>query len=76
MAPMYTMDASQISSAGVISRLAALALEVPDARAVELNLSLRNSALSEFVNFGGRLRLNTWNALPHLHGARDLWTYY
>lgn len=69
-------EALVISSAGVISRLAALALEVPDARAVELNLSLRNSALSEFVHFGGRLRLNTWNALPHLHGARDLWTYY
>ena len=25
---------------------------------------------------GGRLRLGSWNALPHLHGARDLWTYY
>ena len=31
-----------LSSGGVISRLAQIALEVPDTRAVELNLSLRN----------------------------------
>lgn len=65
-----------LSSGGVISRLAQLALDVPDRRAVELNLSLRNSALSEFHPHGGRLRLGSWNALPHLHGERELWTYY
>ncbi len=65
-----------LSSGGVISRLAQIALDVPKARAVELNLSLRNSALSEFHPHGGRLRMGTWNALPHLHGERELWTYY
>ena len=65
-----------LSSGGVISRLAQIALDVPVTRAVELNLSLRNSALSEFHPYGGRLRMGTWNALPHLHGARELWTYY
>ena len=65
-----------LSSGGVIARLAQLALEVPDHRAVELNLSLRNSALCEFHPEGGRLRLGSWNALPHLHGERELWTYY
>jgi broad specificity phosphatase PhoE len=65
-----------LSSGGVISRLAQIALDVPVTRAVELNLSLRNSALSEFHPHGGRLRMGTWNALPHLHGARELWTYY
>ncbi len=65
-----------LSSGGVISRLAQIALEVPVTRAVELNLSLRNSALSEFHPHGGRLRLGSWNALPHLHGDRALWTYY
>jgi broad specificity phosphatase PhoE len=65
-----------LSSGGVISRLAQIALDVPDHRAVELNLSLRNSALCEFHPEGGRLRLGSWNALPHLHGARELWTYY
>jgi len=65
-----------LSSGGVISRLAQMALDVPDARAVELNLSLRNSALSEFHPHAGRLRIGSWNALPHLHGERELWTYY
>ncbi|MFY2763058.1 histidine phosphatase family protein [Arenimonas sp. MALMAid1274] len=65
-----------LSSGGVISRLAQMALDVPDTRAVELNLSLRNSALSEFHPAGRRLRLGSWNALPHLHGERELWTYY
>lgn len=65
-----------LSSGGVISRLAQIALEVPVHRAVELNLALRNSALSEFHPHGERLRLGSWNALPHLHGERALWTYY
>lgn len=65
-----------LSSGGVISRLAQIALDVPVTRAVELNLSLRNSALSEFHPHGGRLRMGSWNALPHLHGERELWTYY
>jgi hypothetical protein len=45
------------------------------AELVALNLSLRNSALSEFHPHGGRLRMGSWNALPHLHGERALWTY-
>jgi broad specificity phosphatase PhoE len=69
-------EALVLSSGGVISRLAQIALDVPNHRAVELNLALRNSALSEFHPHAGRLRLGSWNALPHLHGARDLWTYY
>lgn len=69
-------EALVLSSGGVISRLAQMALDVPDLRAVELNLSLRNSALSEFHPHGGRLRLGSWNALPHLHGERELWTHY
>lgn len=69
-------EALVLSSGGVISRLAQIALDVPLHRAVELNLALRNSALSEFHPHGGRLRLGSWNALPHLHGERALWTYY
>ncbi len=69
-------EALVLSSGGVISRLAQIALDVPVTRAVELNLSLRNSALSEFHPHRGRLRLGSWNALPHLHGERALWTYY
>ena len=69
-------EALVLSSGGVISRLAQIALDVPKARAVDLNLSLRNSALSEFHPHEGRLRIGSWNALPHLHGERALWTYY
>jgi broad specificity phosphatase PhoE len=69
-------EALVLSSGGVISRLAQIALDVPAERAVELNLSLRNSALSEFHPHRGRLRIGSWNALPHLHGERTLWTYY
>ncbi|KFN48909.1 histidine phosphatase family protein [Arenimonas composti] len=69
-------EALVLTSGGVISRLAQIALDVPDHRAVELNLALRNSALSEFHPHAGRLRLGSWNALPHLHGERELWTYY
>lgn len=69
-------EALVLSSGGVISRLAQIALDVPVTRAVELNLSLRNSAICEFHPHGSRLRLNVWNALPHLHGERELWTFY
>ena len=65
-----------VSSGGVLAQLAAAALEAPDARAVELNLSLRNSALAEFHALPDGLRLGSWNALPHLADARELWTYY
>lgn len=64
-----------ISSAGVIAQFAAHALELSDARSVELNLALRNSAMSEFSFVDGQLRLASWNALPHLADARELWTY-
>jgi broad specificity phosphatase PhoE len=74
-----------MTSGGVISRLAQRALGADDPVAIDLNLSLRNSGLCEFsprphapVDPAGRPRLGltTWNALPHLHDARELWTYY
>jgi broad specificity phosphatase PhoE len=65
-----------VSSGGLISRIAQAALEVPDHRAVDLNISLRNSALSEFHARDKQWRLGMWNALPHLHNAKELWTYF
>jgi broad specificity phosphatase PhoE len=65
-----------ISSGGLISRIAQAALEVPDHRAVDLNISLRNSAVSEFHSREQQWRLGMWNALPHLHNAREMWTYF
>ena len=69
-------DVLLISSGGTLSRMAQRALEAPDRRAVELNLSLRNSGLCEFHRLGGELRLGSWNALPHLAEQRELWTYF
>lgn len=73
-----------ITSGGVISRLAQAALGLPNRSAVDLNLSLRNSGLCEFharpstpdSSPWNRMALGSWNALPHLHDARELWTYY
>jgi broad specificity phosphatase PhoE len=65
-----------VSSGGVISQFAQAALETSNARAIELNLSLRNSAISEFHPSSDSLRLGSWNTLPHLAEARELWTYF
>jgi len=65
-----------LTSGGVISRLAQSAMGGSDRSAVDLNLSLRNSGLCEFHSRPYGLALGSWNALPHLHDSRDLWTYY
>lgn len=65
-----------LTSGGVISRLAQSALALSDRGAVDLNLSLRNSGLCEFHARPYGLALASFNALPHLHDARELWTYY
>lgn len=65
-----------LTSGGVISRLAQHALGLSDRGAIDLNLSLRNSGLCEFHQRPYGLALGSWNALPHLHDDRGLWTYY
>lgn len=65
-----------ISSGGVLTQLLMAALDAPDTRAAELNLGIRNSAICEFVRNDGRLRLLSWNGLPHLADAPALWTHY
>ncbi|KFN43429.1 histidine phosphatase family protein [Arenimonas oryziterrae] len=69
-------DVLVLSSGGVISRLAQASLGADKRTAIDLNLSLRNSGLCEFHSRPYGLALGSWNALPHLHDARDLWTYY
>ena len=65
-----------LTSGGVISRLAQDALGSSTRSAVDLNLSLRNSGLCEFHARPYGLALGSWNALPHLHDRRELWTHY
>lgn len=69
-------DVLVVSSGGVISRLAQAALGASDRGAVDLNLSLRNSAVSEFHVRPHGLALGSWNTIPHLRDRRDLCTYY
>ena len=69
-------DAWVITSGGVLSQWAQQALDVPSVRSVELNLSIRNSAVCEFHPLGERLRLGSWNSLPHLPVDDGLWTHF
>ncbi len=67
-----------VSSGGVASQWAQHALGFDNRRAAEMNLTLRNSALSEFRLIEGAWNLMSWNNLPHLGapGQRGMWTYY
>lgn len=67
-----------VSSAGTIARCAQAALGCDAARTVELNLALRNTAVSEFRDVNDDWRLHIWNMLPHLSAPADReWvTYY
>jgi len=61
-----------ISSGGVIARCAQAALGLDEARTIALNLSLANSAVSDFRHRGTGWDLQVWNALPHLAAAEHL----
>ena len=67
-----------VSSGGVASQWAQHALGFDNRRAAEMNLTLRNSAISEFRLIEGAWNLMSWNSLPHLGapGQRGMWTYY
>jgi broad specificity phosphatase PhoE len=66
-----------VSSGGPISAIVASVLNAPPATAVELNLRIRNSALSEFAATPRRHHLVSFNGLPHLDTNPDptLMTY-
>jgi len=55
-----------VSSGGPISTAVGLLLDLKPAAVVELNMRLRNSAVSEFSATPKRHALLTWNTLPHL----------
>ncbi len=66
-----------VSSGGPISTAVGLVLGLSPETTIELNLRIRNSAVSEFVFTPKRHALLTYNTLPHLDGAayRDWVTY-
>jgi broad specificity phosphatase PhoE len=66
-----------ISSGGPISAIVAAALNAPAQTAVELNLRMRNSSVTEFASSARRHSLICFNALPHLEAqpGGELATY-
>lgn len=58
-----------VSSGGPISTAVSQVLATPLESAIELNLRIRNSAVTEFVFTTRKHSLLTFNTLPHLDGA-------
>ncbi|HXZ52381.1 MAG TPA: histidine phosphatase family protein [Burkholderiales bacterium] len=54
------------TSGGVIGLAVQTALGAPERVALELNWRVRNASLTEFTFGGGRIALDSFNALPHL----------
>ncbi|HWW31301.1 MAG TPA: histidine phosphatase family protein [Steroidobacteraceae bacterium] len=61
-----------VSSGGPIAAMVAAAMQAPPAAAVELNLRIRNSSLTEFASTPRRHHLVSFNGLPHLDTNPDL----
>ena len=62
-------DVLVVSSGGPISTVVAQVLGAPAETSIELNLRIRNSAVSTFAVNPKRLSLVTFNTLPHLDSA-------
>ena len=60
-----------VSSGGPIAAIVAGALNAPPATAIELNLRIRNSSLTEFASTPRRHHLVSFNGLPHLDTNAD-----
>ena len=60
-----------VSSGGPIAAIVAGALNAPPATAIELNLRIRNSSLTEFASTPRRHHLVSFNGLPHLDTNPD-----
>ena len=73
----HTGNVLLVSSGGPISTAVAHVLQAPPSTVIELNLRLRNSALTEFDFTPKRHMLVTYNTLPHLdHPDRHDWVTY
>jgi broad specificity phosphatase PhoE len=65
-----------VSSGGPIAAMVAAALKAPPSTAVELNLRIRNSSLTEFAATPRRHHLVSFNGLPHLDTQAAALTTY
>ena len=73
----YNGNVLIVSSGGPIATAVAHILDAPAATSIELNLRIRNTAVTEFAFNPKRHQLVTYNTLPHLDAAafRDWVTY-
>ncbi|MEN8739304.1 MAG: histidine phosphatase family protein [Phaeobacter gallaeciensis] len=58
-----------VSSGGVIARLVAATLQVPDSQMIALNLQVKNTSLTRFISGRGKFFLHEFNSVPHFHDA-------
>ncbi len=73
----YEGDVLLVSSGGPIATAVTSVLGAPAETLVELNLRIRNSAVTEFAVTPRRLMLHSFNHLPHLDGAEHAdWVTY
>ncbi len=73
----HEQDVLLVSSGGPIATAVHHVLGTPPATMVELNMRIRNSALTEFAFTPKRHMLQSFNHLPHLDGAeRAAWVTY
>lgn len=62
------------TSGGVIGATVQSVLEAPDRQALGINWRVKNCSLTEFTFGGGRISLDSFNALPHLEN-QELQTF-
>jgi broad specificity phosphatase PhoE len=66
----YTGDVLLVSSGGPIATAVGQVLGAPPEATIELNLRIRNTAVSEFAFNPKRFSLLTFNTIPHLDAAQ------
>jgi broad specificity phosphatase PhoE len=64
-----------VTSGGVIGQLVSSAMEAPARMMMELNLQIKNTAVTKFVFSGTRHFVHQFNATPHFDTDHDLLTY-
>lgn len=64
-----------VSSGGVIGQLVASVLTASPRMMIDLNLQIKNTAITRFVFSGRRVMLTEFNATPHFDTAPELLSY-
>jgi len=63
------------ASGGTVAAVTGAALELSDAKTIELNYLVKNGSVSEYVVSPRRFALSVFNEVPHLASSREMVTY-